>query len=253
MASEPALPSVGLSAEATTEGSRVAELLRDAIRRGLLSPGTALVQRDLAAKLKISRIPVRDALRILTAEGLVTETGGRTAVTALSVDQIDELYSLRLLVEPALAEAIVENQTEHEHHALLALAARMDQQEIAGDAQAWSTANFRFHDGLYASAARPYHHRIAQQLLTLVESYSRTAVFHLGGWQASQAEHHLMLQAIAAQKPDDLRGLLQQHLERARHDLVTFTASLATRERESRADRAAARASELASLIREGG
>lgn len=232
-----------------SEGQRIAASLRESISRGLLPPGTPLVQNTLAKSMNASRIPVRDALQILAAEGLVTVADGRTYVTALTVEEIDELYTLRLLIEPALAQPIVSNHTGEERNRLGELVERMSAQEAAGDREGWSRANLAFHDVLCGAAHRPHFHRAARQLHILVESYSRTATFHLGGWSKSQREHKLMLKAIDNSDPEELRRLLEVHLERARHDLIEFTSHLAAREREAEVDRATAEAERIAELV----
>jgi DNA-binding GntR family transcriptional regulator len=214
-------------------GRKIADVLRQAIRAGVLAPGTALVQRDLAEILNVSRIPVRDALQTLSAEGLVTLTEGRARVTELSSEDIDELYNLRRLIEPALAEPIVNNHTRVDLRRLEHLVDLMDEQEPADEKGPWAQTNFAFHDRLYAAARRPMFHRIALQLLGLVESYSRTAVFHLGGWSQSQQEHRLMIQAVTERDAAELHRLLDVHLARAQRDLLDFTSEVARAQDQS--------------------
>lgn len=223
----PWLTNLGRSVDVGSDGQRIAVLLREAIRRGALPPGTRLVQRELAAVLGVSRIPVRDALQTLSAEGLVTAVGTGLFVTELAPEDIDELYGLRLLIEPALAQWIVVNCSTSERRVLRSLVQEMDSQFAAGDQLGWSQTNFAFHDRLYASARRPMFARIAHQLLTLVESYSRMATMYLGGWTLSQEEHRVMIDAIDGNDAATLEATLKIHLERAQADLVHFTADVA--------------------------
>ncbi len=94
---------------ARERGVAVVDVLRDAIRQRLLAPGAPLVQASLATALGVSKIPVREALHSLAAEGLVTFTDEGVRVVSLSPAEVHELWSLRALVEPALAGAIVHN------------------------------------------------------------------------------------------------------------------------------------------------
>lgn len=210
------------SARAASDGDFVEEVLRAAIQRGALRPGTPLVQRDLAAALGVSRIPVRDALQTLLAEGLVTQAGRRLTVTELTPDDADELYSLRLLIEPALAPWIIANCTSSTKQRLRALVERMDDQKAANDQVGWAHTNHTFHETLYAAAQRPLFARMADQLLDLVESYSRMATMYLGGWDLSQEEHHVIVNSIDRADEATLRATLEVHLARAQNDLVNF-------------------------------
>jgi DNA-binding GntR family transcriptional regulator len=221
------LSSLVSQADAGSDGQRVALILREAIRRGALRPGMRLVQRDIAAALSVSRIPVRDALQTLLAEGLVTASGGGLLVTELTPEDVEELYSLRLLLEPALAPWIISNVTDHARRLLRTLVEEMDAQFEAGDQVAWSQSNFTFHSVLYTTARRPTFARMAHQLLTLVESYSRMSTMYLGGWRLSQEEHRTMIDAIDRADSETLRATLAIHLERAQGDLVAFTSELA--------------------------
>jgi DNA-binding GntR family transcriptional regulator len=196
-------------------------VLRDAIRQRLLPPGSPLIQKAIADALGVSRVPVREALQNLAAEGLVTfadEGGAR--VSSLSADDVDELYSLRLLLEPVLAPAIVQRITATELASLDALVAEMD--ACGDDLSAWANANYAFHDALYRAAGRRHHYRLARQLLTLVEPYSRVAVFHLKGREQSQLEHHRMLECMRAQDSARLRDVITTHLSRAHRDLLAY-------------------------------
>lgn len=90
--------------EASIESGRpgprpaIAEVLRESIRQGMLAPGQPLIQASIAEAMGVSRIPVREALHALAAEGLVTfgEDGG-ARVTALAPEEVDELWTLRAL------------------------------------------------------------------------------------------------------------------------------------------------------------
>lgn len=213
------------------------EILRQAIRQGLLAPGTRLIQRDIASVLGVSRIPVREVLRQLAAEGLITFEAGQSArVTELSAEEIDELYSLRLLVEPAMAAAIVRNYGPAEFAELERAVRDMDAAGVDTRSAEWSDANFRFHEVLYRSSRQRHHYRIAIQLLTLTETYSRLFVFELAGGEESQMEHHEMLEALIQRDAERLEQLLQKHLYRAHRDLVQYSTQPAGERRDGESE-----------------
>jgi DNA-binding GntR family transcriptional regulator len=200
------------------------EILRLAIRRGELRPGSRLVQRTIASLLGVSRIPVREALRQLAAEGLIVFESGQSArVMQLSGEDIDQLYSLRLLIEPAMAEAIIRNHRPSDRIELGNIVQDMEAATGPRQRAQWSDANFRFHDILCRASGLHHYHRIAIQLLTLTETYSRVFVFELAGRDESQLEHHQMLAALDDGDAQALELLLRKHLSRAHDDLVRYT------------------------------
>jgi len=212
---------------ARERGVPVVDVLRDAIRQRLLAPGAPLVQASLATALGVSKIPVREALHSLAAEGLVTFTDEGVRVVSLSPAEVHELWSLRALVEPALAGAIVHNAGPADLRQLRELVDAMD----AADGDAWSDLNFVFHLELYRIAALPHYAAVARRVLTLIEPHSRVAVNRLAGRDAAQAEHRELLSAIEAHDERRLQGTLEVHATRARELLVGF----AERERDTAA------------------
>ena len=90
--------------------ARIASQLRAEILHGDLAPGSKLAQVGLAERFGVSRIPVRDALAILAGEGLAQPLSNATAVvTRMSVEELQELYDLRALIEPRTTEIAVPN------------------------------------------------------------------------------------------------------------------------------------------------
>src|SRR6201982_4214995 len=95
--------------------SAVADKLRDQIIRGEIAEGTHLRQDAIATQYQVSRIPVREALRQLDAEGLIAIVPNRGAVVpALSPDDIGELFSIRALLEPEVLKLSIPRLTEED-------------------------------------------------------------------------------------------------------------------------------------------
>lgn len=209
----------------------VADVLRDAIRQRLLPPGMALVQSSLAEALGVSKIPVREALHALASEGLVTFTDEGARVTALPAPEIHELWTLRALLEPAMAGAIVERLGPTD---LARLRDLVEAMEDAPDGDEWSELNYAFHLELYRVSRLPHFAGAAARVLTAIEPYSRVAVDRLSGRPAAQAEHREMLTALEARDAAALREVLERHSTRARELLAGYC--------EAGPDRAAGRA-----------
>ena len=202
-----------------TPGARppIVEVLRDAIRQRLLPPGMPLVQRALADALGTSRIPVRDALQQLATEGLVTVDEDGARVTELTPDEVDELWSLRALIEPAMAAAIVRNAGPADVSRLDALVREMDG---ALELDRWSNLNHAFHESLYRLSALRHHATVARRVLTLIEPISRVTASLFEGRDQAQAEHREMIAALRDGDADALRSALERHSTRARARLV---------------------------------
>lgn len=201
----------------------MADLLRRAIRDGVLSPGQSLVQDELARRFGVSRIPVREALRLLASEGLVSMRSGEGAVvTRLDADEIRELYDLRLSLEPPLTGPIVANCSGRDIDRLESFTAEME--AVADtDSLRWSVLNYLFHRSMYELAERPHTLRVIDQVLNLVEPYSRVYVHVLAGLDRAQGEHADMIATLRARNADALAAAIRSHLTWARDGLVTST------------------------------
>lgn len=159
----------GLSQPASSSGSalksmapqtkehQVAELLRERIIAGSFVRGQRLKQAEIARQLNLSITPVREALRLLEAEGYVRVSSHRGAVVApFQVDHADELYDLRLMLEGKLTVAAAKRLTDEEYHSLTLLQAEIGAATQSGDREGIRGGNFRFHFRLYELADMPH-------------------------------------------------------------------------------------------------
>ncbi|MBS1906178.1 MAG: GntR family transcriptional regulator [Actinobacteria bacterium] len=196
----------------------IAELIRRAVREKVFAPGTPLIQEDLAQRFGVSRSPVREALRILSSEGLVVMQPGEGAtVRALSRADLEEIYDLRLALEPLIARAVVAEARPRDLAALEKLEASMS---AASSTDAWMRANFEFHRHMYAMMGRPRTETILDGLLSAVQPYSQENIEQLGGRQTADEEHRLMIASIRSDDHDELARLLTEHLRAARDRLA---------------------------------
>lgn len=206
--------------------------IRRAIRQGVLSPGEELNQEQVAAKLGISRIPLREALQSLAAVGIVTASPGRGfTVTRLDADEVDELYGLRLLIEPPLAAPVVAAIRPAQIDRLHDLDQRM---RSAASQEEWAQLNYLFHLELYKPSGQPHTLRFVRQLLDLVTPYSNIYVHGMGGQSRAEGEHTEMVAAIEAGDAGALEHQIHLHLRGAReailrHMKMTTEADLVSR------------------------
>jgi DNA-binding GntR family transcriptional regulator len=197
----------------------IAATLARAIREGVYAPGAALIQEDLARRFQVSRSPIREALRILAAEGVVEmPPGGQGAsVRRLSASELEEIYDLRITLEPRLAASIVENASGRTIAQLTELADRISaESSISG----WMRANFEFHRQLMIASEKPMTSEILVGLLSTSQPYSRENIEVLGGQRQADAEHHEMVAAIRSRDAGALAALIEAHLAAAKSRLL---------------------------------
>jgi DNA-binding GntR family transcriptional regulator len=200
----------------------IASLLRKALRQRVLAPGQALNQDELAKRFGVSRIPLREALRTLASEGLIVMRPGIGAiVTELSVAEVEELYDLRLLLEPPLVEGTVKQVRQRDIDELKDLLRRMDALAADGmDRDTWSNLNYTFHRRLNELSGKRHHVRLVIQVLNLVEPYSRIYAHVLRSLADAQREHTEMVDALAARDAERLRGVIENSLRTTRQRLI---------------------------------
>ena len=141
------------SVQYKTLSSSVVETIGHWIIDGTLKKGQRIVIKNIATELGVSEMPVREALKVLEAQGLVTSIPYRgTWVTQLSAHDIEELYMLRGILESKAAGLAVERITDEEIRELEHLAAKVEQAIANGDAMRYVAANQKFHLTLYAAS-----------------------------------------------------------------------------------------------------
>lgn len=197
----------------------IATALRRAFRERAIPPGQALNQDELARRYGVSRIPLREALRTLVGEGLIIMKPGLGAVvTELNVGEVQELYGLRLQLEPPLAADIVAHAGRRDVDDLARLVETMQALEPE-QSEEWSSLNYRFHRRLYELSGQRHAVRLVVQVLNLVEPYARVHAHVLGSRPQMQQERVDMVQAL--RDADDARvcELIERSIRTARTEL----------------------------------
>ncbi|WP_067666952.1 GntR family transcriptional regulator [Nocardia miyunensis] len=191
----------------------VASQLRTAIVEGVYPPGHRLVQEELADRFGVSRIPVREAIRTLEGEGLLRSEPGRgTYVTALDIEEIDEIYDLRRLIEPSFAGHVTERVSRRDLGRFEAMATEMDGVSRIG-AAAWSRTNLAFHLDMYRLSGLPLRYEFISQMYHRLEPYSRFYVHGTRAYGRVQDEHKAMVQALADGDADALAEQILAHID----------------------------------------
>jgi DNA-binding GntR family transcriptional regulator len=157
---------------ATSLVDRVTEEIKASILLGALQPGQQFSIGELCAELDVSHIPVREALRRLEADGLVILRPSRSAiVTPLTLDELAEVYRLRLAIEPTLAASSAPSYTDEALEEAERLCAELRVPDGASRGRAGGEAHARLHELLLSPAAGPLSKRILRRLWDVSERY----------------------------------------------------------------------------------
>jgi DNA-binding GntR family transcriptional regulator len=188
----------------------IAIWLRDAIRSGELADGAELNQIALADQFGVSRVPVREAMRQLQAEGWIdAKRHQRAVVRGISRERILEILELRALIESFLIEKAVATIGEAE---LQRLSGLCDEMDAADDHLHWLELNQTFHSALYASAGTVTATELLEQLSAQVERYVRSHGEHISREGEADAEHRAILAAVARRDVAESQRLVQLHI-----------------------------------------
>jgi len=196
----------------STTPDLIAESLRDEILRGEIPPGQALRQEELAERFGVSRLPVRDALLRLEAQGLVHVYPNRGAfVISLSADDVREVYEMRVLLEGDMLERAVPLMSDDDWRRIEA--AKLDGERSASG-PGWVEGDWQFHRALYEPAGRPRQLAIIEQLRGTVARYTSARSALPGRAAEWLADHDAILEAARARAGVAARRRLAEHLTR---------------------------------------
>jgi DNA-binding GntR family transcriptional regulator len=209
------------------------QVLRDRIRTGELEPGRRLRLKDLTQELGMSPTPIREALRLLQADGIVDYRPHQGIVVAeLSLQEIDDVLRLRRLLEPYAVELAVPNLTPARSRELERLHEKVLAAVASGRGTAVTDANAAWHWAIYEIAGSPH---LKEFIRRLWDAYPWRTMWALPGRsEQSAVEHQAVMDAIAA-------GDAKLAAERLAAHLTSGEASLLDRlERERTAEQPAA-------------
>ena len=225
MAPGPARGVNGL-APVSVASTRIADSLRAEILDGRYQPGERIRQEDLAARSGASRIPAREALRTLAAEGLLTVVANSGAwVTKLTLRECTETYLIRERLEPLLLR---ESMPGLDRTAIDRLAVLADEMERGQGVDAFLRADREFHLASYAGAMESQAWQIIHRMWNTTQHYRRefTKLAARSGMRdegpglgPTHLEHRLLLDCIRRGDGDDAERVLVTHIRRTRLEL----------------------------------
>jgi DNA-binding GntR family transcriptional regulator len=202
--------------------------LREAVLNGEIAPGTVISQVKLARELGVSTTPLREAMRLLQAEGLLTaEHNRRARVAPLDPKDIDAVYASRILFEALAIRLTVPGMTTADHQALRADLEAMREAGDAQDLRVWEPVHRDFHRRLLQGSESMK--RIIDPILDRSERYRRSSLFGSPArtWAIGNDEHEAIVAACEARDPQEAASLLARHLARS---ALTVLAKIAPEE-----------------------
>ncbi len=206
-----------------TKQEFVYRTLRAAILRCELRPGERLVIEDLAQRLNVSTIPVREALQLLQSEGLVESVPHvGTSVAPLSRNSILDVFSILEGLQIVAARVAAERAGPADFAALDAVISRMDEVVASAGLEVWGDLNSQFHVAIAAITGLPMLQQMTVQAFdrwNQMRRYFFSDVLALRARQA-QREHHAIVAAMRARAFDRLSALLAEHNQHALQDYL---------------------------------
>ena len=200
-------------------GHAVVNKLRHALLTGEIGAGVRLSYSKLAEQFGVSRIPVRDAMQALVAEGLVVMLDGIPYSRRLSILELQELYELRMAVEPTLTQMAVPQIGRAE---IIQMTGHYETMSETTDVVEWLEANANFHATMYHRANRPMTIAHIDQLRKLADRYLYLHLAVIGNVEHLQEEHAAILEAARTGDGPGLYALTRTHLETSHEFIVRY-------------------------------
>ncbi|NWL10394.1 GntR family transcriptional regulator [Paenarthrobacter ureafaciens] len=192
---------------------QVHAFLRHLIIDEVLKPGSTLNQANLARKLAVSRIPMREAFRMLQQEGLIdVQKDQRATIRSLSASELDNLYGTRIVLESLAVRVTAGRLTDAEVQQGRRLLEEMNEALTRADVDTWVEAHRLFHATCTARAEDPLS-QLIQSLSERTERYVRFAqAAHPDAFSMAQAEHEAILDALISGEREKAGELMGEHL-----------------------------------------
>jgi len=181
------------------------------IRSGEFKPGRRMREAELASQLGVSRTPIREAIRRLSSEGLVTFAASRGMMIAqLDKQQVRELYSLRSTLEGAAARLAAQHASSGE---IIAMRSLLERSFGENDPVRTARLSGEFHRTIYEAAHNRYLARALAQLAESLALLPGTTFEVAGRLESAREEHGAILRAIEERRPEDAEALARRHID----------------------------------------
>ena len=215
------------SVEKTTLAEELRLQLADDIVCGALPPGSPLDESDLARRFGVSRTPVREAIRQLTASGLVDSRAHRGAVVARPNSQrLNSMFEAMAELEALCAGLSAERMTATDRHGLEALHEQLRAMIQAGNPQRFHEVNEAFHNTIYNGSQNTYIAEMTLATRVRVQPFRRAQFRNLGRLAKSHAEHDRVVVAILRGDRVGAANAMRDHIQTVRGEYEIYAVSL---------------------------
>lgn len=216
-----------LPREKVTRAEELRLQLADDIVRGVLPPGAALDETDIARRFSVSRTPVREALRQLVASGLVEARPHRGAVVAQpSPDRLTEMFEAMGELEALCAWFAAERMSPTDRQKLEAIHDELRVLSHAGNPERFHSVNERFHNAIYAGSQNSYIAEMTLATRVRVQPFRRAQFRNLGRLAKSHAEHDRVVIAILRGDKAGAAAAMRAHIELVRGEYELYAVSV---------------------------
>jgi DNA-binding GntR family transcriptional regulator len=201
----------------------VAARLREAIISGEIPAGTLLRQEEISQLFRVGRPPVREALTLLDAEGLVISRPRRGfAVAPLDPNDVEEIFDIRMLLEERAAHFAAQRRTLEDVNVMEKLIHTMEQSKISSsdEAIAFSLVNREFHDLIHRVSGRPVTASVMLGLRNKVERYIRLGGLIAGNLEQVNRDHRMIFEAFRDADAERMAVLCREHIRSTGKRLV---------------------------------
>ncbi|MDX9698947.1 MAG: GntR family transcriptional regulator [Rhodocyclaceae bacterium] len=199
----------------------VAERLRQRIFAHELAPGTWIDEQAIADQYGISRTPLREALKVLASEGLVTLKPRRGCyVTEISERDLDEVFTVMALLEGQCARESAQRASDADLERLRCIHADLERAAETGDINGFFEANQAFHHALQEIADNRWLLQVITDLRKVIKLSRHNSLFSEGRLEQSLAEHRLLLDALLARNLDTAEQRMREHIQSGRAALA---------------------------------
>lgn len=200
---------------------QVANRLRQMLVENRIAPGAKLNERELAELLQVSRTPLREAIKMLAAEGLVELLPNRGAI-AVALTEADVLNTFEVIagLEAQSGELAAQRITDDEFNEIQAMHFEMLAAYTRRDLSTYYSLNARIHNAINAAAKNPVLTAVYNQVNARLQALRFRTNQDEAKWKRALKEHEQMILALAARDPQAMREVLATHLRNKRDTVL---------------------------------
>ena len=211
----------------TLLSERAADTLRSYISSGRIPEGTKITEREVSALLGVSRVPAREALKILESEGLVVVRPGGRYVTTLTEKDVRDLHELRCNLETQAIRLAAQRASDEDRQAMAARMAELEEAAASGDPNEWTRCDIALHRSIWQAADNAYLLKILDSVFGTIFVLADRDKAHRNRDVEQDLQHHRnLIDLVSAGKIEQAGEEMERQMKRAlQYSLETFQVS----------------------------